>query len=145
MNDMVWIIKPENDSLFKLMQRMEEFGYPVAEAREIRLRFIIDKNMYDVKLDMVRRKNLFLIFKEAFNNAVKYAGQGEIIVRFELKQKKLLTMQIADNGCGFDSGKNKPGNGVGNMKKRAAEIRGKLKIISAPGSGTTIDLACEIT
>ena len=39
MNDMVWIIKPENDSLFKLMQRMEEFGYPMAEAREIRLRF----------------------------------------------------------------------------------------------------------
>ena len=145
MNDMVWIIKPENDSLFKLMQRMEEFGYPVAEAKDIPLKFVMDKGLHDVKLDMLTRKNLFLIFKEAFNNAVKYACAKNISIQFELKQKKMLTIQIVDNGCGFESDGNKRGNGLGNMQKRAAEMRGKLKIITAPGKGTTIQVTCEIT
>jgi signal transduction histidine kinase len=145
MNDMVWIIKPENDSLFKLMQRMEEFGYPVAEAREVPLSFVMDKGLYDVKLDMLTRKNLFLIFKESFNNAMKYACARNITVRFELKQKKMLTMQIVDNGCGFESDGSKRGNGLGNMQKRATEVKGKLKILTAPGNGTTIQIVCEIT
>jgi signal transduction histidine kinase len=145
MNDMVWIIKPENDSLFKLMQRMEEFGYPVAEAREVPLSFVMDKGLYDVKLDMLTRKNLFLIFKESFNNAIKYASAKNITVLFELRQKKMLTIQIADNGCGFEYDSNARGNGLGNMQKRATELRGKLKIIAAPGKGTTIQVMCEIT
>ena len=145
MNDMVWIIKPDNDSLYKLMQRMEEFGYPVAEAKEIPLKFIMEKSLHNVKIDMLRRKNLFLIFKEAFNNAVKYASPAEIIVQFGLKQRKMLTMQIVDNGCGFELANSKKGNGLGNMQKRAAEIKGKLKIVTTPGIGTTIHIECEIT
>lgn len=145
MNDMVWIIKPDNDSLYKLMQRMEEFGYPVAEAKEIPLKFIMDKSLYNVKTDMLHRKNLFLIFKEAFNNAVKYASPAEITVQFELKHRKILMMQIADNGCGFELTGSKKGNGLGNMQKRATEIKGKLKITTLPGSGTTINIECEIT
>jgi len=145
MNDMVWIIKPENDSLFKLMQRMEEFGYPIAEAKEIPLKFVMDKNLHDIKLDMPTRKNLFLIFKESLNNAVKYACAKDIVVQFELKQKKALTLRIADNGCGFEFDNIKKGNGLGNMQKRAAEIKGQLKIVTAPGGGTCINVFCEIT
>jgi len=145
MNDMVWIIKPENDSLFKLMQRMEEFGYPMAEAREIRLRFVMDSGIHDIRVGMLTRKNLFLIFKEAFNNAVKYSGANDIVVQFDLKQKKALTMKITDNGCGFELNNRQKGNGLGNMQKRAAELKGKLKIVTHPGNGTTINVVCEIT
>jgi len=145
MNDMVWIIKPDNDSLYKLMQRMEEFGYPVAEAKEIPLKFVMDKAMYDVKIDMLHRKNLFLIFKEAFNNAVKYASATEIRVEFELKHRKTLMMQIVDNGSGFELAGSKKGNGLGNMQRRATEIKGKLKIETSPGCGTSIRIECEIT
>jgi ligand-binding sensor domain-containing protein/two-component sensor histidine kinase len=143
MNDMVWIIKPENDNLYRLVQRMEEFGYPVAEAREVQLVFNIDKHLYDLKTDMPTRKNLFLIFKEAFNNAMKYSGAEKIEVSFALKQKRLLTMEITDNGCGFNFESRKAGNGLGNMQKRAAEINGKLKISSTPAAGTSINLICR--
>ncbi len=145
MNDMVWTIKPENDNLYRLMQRMEEFSYPIAEAKEIELVFLMDKSIYDIKTDMVKRKNLFLVFKEAFNNAVKYSNAGNIEVAFKLKQKKILMMQITDNGCGFDHEKIKPGNGLKNMEKRAAEIKGKLQVESAVGSGTSVNIVCKIT
>ena len=54
MNDMVWAIKPENDNLYSLMQRMEEFSYPVAEAKEMRLTFTMDQSAYEIKTDMLR-------------------------------------------------------------------------------------------
>jgi signal transduction histidine kinase len=127
------------------MQRMEEFGYPLAEAKEINLLFLMDEAIYDIKTDMPRRKNLFLMFKEAFNNAVKYSNANNIEVSFELKQKNLLTMRISDNGCGFGDNGKKTGNGLGNMQKRAEEINGKLKITSTPGNGTSITVICKIT
>jgi len=144
MNDMVWIIKPENDNLYRLMQRMEEFGYPVAEAREVQLTFAMDEHLYELKTDMLTRKNLFLIFKEAFNNAMKYSGAENIEVKFALKQKRTLTMEISDNGCGFEYENRKTGNGLGNMQKRATEINGKLKVNSVAGTGTSINLICRI-
>jgi two-component sensor histidine kinase len=144
MNDMVWTIKPENDNLFKLMQRMEEFSYPVAEAKEIQLLFLIDQSLYDIKTDMLRRKNLFLIFKEAFNNAIKYSNSDKIEISFKLTHKKILMMQIIDNGCGFDFNTIKAGNGLLNMKKRTAEVKGKIKITTAIGTGTSINVSCKI-
>lgn len=144
MNDMVWTIKPENDNLYKLMQRMEEFGYPVAEAKEIQLVFLMDESLYNIKTDMVRRKNLFLIFKEAFNNAVKYSNAGSIHVRFKLNHTKVLVMQVTDNGYGFKYESRRPGNGLANMHKRTAEIKGKLAVNTAPGKGTNITIICKI-
>jgi ligand-binding sensor domain-containing protein/two-component sensor histidine kinase len=145
MNDMVWAIKPDNDNLYSLMQRMEEFSYPVAEAREMSLAFSMDQGLYDIKTDMLRRKNLFLIFKEAFNNAIKYSGAAKIEVSFFLKHKKTLIMEVVDNGRGFEYSNIKPGDGLNNLQKRAAEINGKLKITSASGCGTTINITCNIT
>ncbi|ASU32554.1 sensor histidine kinase [Mucilaginibacter xinganensis] len=145
MNDMVWTIKPENDNLYKLMQRMEEFSYPVAEAKETQLVFLMDESLYNIKTDMVKRKNLFLIFKEAFNNAVKYSGAGNIHVTFKLNNNKTLLMQVTDNGYGFKYESKRPGNGLANMHKRAAEIKGKLTVITAPGEGTEINIICKIT
>lgn len=144
MNDMVWTIKPENDNLYRLMQRMEEFSYPLAEAKEIELEFLMDPDLYDIRTDMLKRKNLYLIFKEAFNNAVKYSKADNIEVSFKFKQKRQLTMQIMDDGSGFVYETRMAGNGLGNMEKRAAEIKGKLKITTAIGAGTTINLVCKI-
>lgn len=144
MNDMVWTIRPENDNLYKLMQRMEEFSYPVAEAKEIQLSFLMDEGLYNIKTDMVRRKNLFLIFKEAFNNAVKYSNADSIQVRFKLDHNKVLVMRVTDDGCGFKYDSRRPGNGLGNMHKRAAEIKGKLAVNTTPGKGTEINIICKI-
>ena len=64
------------------------------------------------------RKNLYLIFKEATNNMVKYAGANKAI--FTIKNKNdNLSMLIRDNGQGFDINKSTEGNGLKNMRKRA--------------------------
>jgi signal transduction histidine kinase len=45
---------------------------------------------------------------------------------------------------GFSPENKNSGNGMKNMKRRANEIGGQLKVESAPGRGTTITLTAPI-
>ncbi|MCX6318392.1 MAG: triple tyrosine motif-containing protein [Bacteroidetes bacterium] len=146
MNDIVWAINPRNDSMEKIIQRMESFAKPLAAARNIRFVLECGPGIPDVHLNMDKRKNFYLIFKEAVNNAIKYSGASQIQGVMNIDRHQLL-LEVTDDGLGFNpeteiSG-NKPslsGNGLQNMQKRAAELDGKLDILSVPGKGTTIRL-----
>ena len=139
MADIVWTINPENDQFEKIILRMKSFAYELLGAKKIGFEFIADDDVANMKIPMDVRKNLYLIFKEATNNLVKYSAANKAL--FAIKEEKNnLTMTIQDNGKGFDVKKPSGGNGLKNMKKRAIEIGAKLLIESHPGNGTTIQL-----
>jgi signal transduction histidine kinase len=92
---------------------------------------------------MEERKDLFLIFKEAMNNAAKYAECNEIKVGFE-KFNDNFIMTIADNGKGFNTENTRRGNGLDNMKKRSMMHRGNVEIFSSEKEGTTVKLQMHI-
>jgi signal transduction histidine kinase len=143
MADIVWTINPENDNFEKIMDRMRSFAYELLLARKIDFEFDAKESLNDLKLSMEARKNLYLIFKEATNNMVKYSNADK--AHFSLTEaEKMLTMIIHDNGKGFDMQSASSGNGLRNMKKRAEEIGGALRIDSSPGDGTTIQLSVAV-
>jgi len=139
MADIVWTINPENDQFEKIILRMRSFAFELLGAKKIDFEFLAGDDVAKLKLPMDVRKNLYLIFKEATNNMVKYAEADKAM--FTIKgEKNNLTMLIRDNGKGFDTNQSAKGNGLKNMKKRAEEIKGQLTIDSLPGNGTTIQL-----
>lgn len=137
MSDIVWAINPRNDKLESLMSRMNEFASNLCEALEIELDFNLPVDLENISLDLVGRRNLFLIFKEAVNNAVKYSNCDRLKVNFT-KSDHHLKMTIKDNGRGFDSATVKSGNGLRNMQARAMECEGALICNSIPGKGTSV-------
>ena len=144
MNDIVWTINPENDQFEKIIMRMRSFAYELLGAKKIDFEFKVDEHVADFKLPMQTRKNLYLIFKESTNNLAKYADADQAM--FSIKShNNLLTMMIRDNGKGFNPAGEFHGNGLNNIKKRAAEIGALLKIDSAPGNGTTIQLELAVS
>lgn len=88
---------------------------------------------------MEKRKNLFLIFKEAVNNAIKYSGCAALQVSFS-KEENVLSMMVQDDGKGFDTVIKQSGNGLRNMRERALAVHGTIAIDSAPGKGSIIKL-----
>jgi signal transduction histidine kinase len=143
MADIVWTINPENDQFEKIILRMRSFAYELLGAKKIDFEFLADEEVTGMKLTMDVRKNLYLIFKEAINNMVKYSGADKAL--FNIKgEKNNLTMLIHDNGKGFDTGQSTSGNGLKNMKKRADEIGAQFWIDSKPGAGTTIELKLAV-
>jgi ligand-binding sensor domain-containing protein/two-component sensor histidine kinase len=142
MDDIVWSIKPDNDSMQKITARMREIATSVLEAKDIELIFRIEPAVEQIKLDMEARRDFFLIFKEAINNIAKYSKASQAQVHMAIHHKRLMLM-IKDNGIGFDIDK-ADGNGLGNMHKRAMALKGRLQIQSVQGEGTQITLNIPI-
>ena len=146
MNDIVWAINPRNDNMEKIIQRMESFARPLAAARNIRFELTYDKEVLSLQLDMDKRKNFYLLFKEAVTNAFKYSGASLLKVNIGLTGET-LQLDVEDNGVGFNVEKemagNKltlSGNGLINMQKRAGELGGTLRIEAAAGKGSALRL-----
>ena len=69
MDDIVWSIKPSNDSMQKIVARMREFATNVLEPKDIALEFHIDEQVYDIKLNMeARRHTKRLICRQALKS-----------------------------------------------------------------------------
>ncbi|RPD39548.1 histidine kinase [Chitinophaga barathri] len=149
MNDIVWAINPGNDSMSTILQRMESFARPLLAARNIRFHLEAGQDVMQLNLEMTRRKNLYLIFKESVNNALKYADCVNLWVSIRLHQHE-LEMTVRDDGKGFDqaTARTSPslsGNGLRNMEMRAAEMKGTLITRSQPGEGTVIQLKFPVS
>nr|WP_295927746.1 sensor histidine kinase [uncultured Dyadobacter sp.] len=138
-SDIVWSVKAGSDEIQDVFARMFHFGSGLAESKGISFHFETDPRLENRKLDMQTRKNLYLIFKEAINNAAKYAECTTLHVRISYENGH-VNMVIEDNGNGFDRQAAKQGNGLTNMQQRAAQMEGQLMILSEEMSGTTIKL-----
>jgi len=142
MGDIVWMIKPGETEAGSLKQRMERFAYEICSSKNISATLQID-DLEKIKLTMEQRKNIYLIFKEAVNNAVKYSGTEKIEVIASAQNKELL-LQVKDFGKGFDSNIVNKGNGLDNMQHRARELNAMFNVQSTPGAGTLISLSMPV-
>jgi signal transduction histidine kinase len=52
---------------------MEEYAETIASTKNILIRASVSEKIEKVKLTMGNRRNIYLICKEAINNAVKYS------------------------------------------------------------------------
>ncbi len=138
MGDIVWTIKPDESGNGSLKHRMERFAYEIGGSKNIEVSMQMEEPE-NATLTMEQRKNIYLIFKEALNNAVKYSDTKRIIVSVHTQNKELLLI-VKDEGKGFDHSLVKKGNGLDNIKNRANELGGKVEISSASNQGTVVKL-----
>lgn len=152
MQDIIWAMKTKNDHLEDLAARMTEFGLRLLEARNMRFTTHVNEDFSGKQLKPEQRRNVYLIFKEAVNNAAKYAEASEVQLFLSLKNG-LLQMKITDNGKGFEVGDGRStlgtggssgGNGLNNMRQRAADIGGNVEFFSKPGEGTRVELRVRV-
>jgi signal transduction histidine kinase len=92
----------------------------------------------DVILQVMR------VVQEAFSNVIKHARAQCVSVTAHYETAEVIRLQIADDGCGFDDPCQRVGEGLANMRARAARLRGQLDVVSAPGNGTKVCLALPL-
>jgi two-component system sensor histidine kinase UhpB len=148
MSDIVWSINPNNESIEQLQNRMQTFAAMILTPHNIQYHFLADDAIQKVKLTAEERKNIFLIFKEAIHNIVKYAECKNVEISLS-QQSDHLEMIIKDDGKGFDISKlpeadSLGGNGIKNMKARTETMNATININSKINEGTTIELKLNI-
>ena len=143
LNDIVWLIKPQNESLEMLAEKLKIYMIDMCVAKNIQTEINVEKAAAALKPPLDKRKNIYLICKEAINNATKYSGASVVKLAMFLEDKKLKIV-VADNGKGFDFNSIKKGNGLENMEQRAKEMNANLTIETHPGDGCIITLTKKI-
>lgn len=142
-NDIIWNINPQFDSIDALIKRMTRYASETLEAAELNYSISVPETDFNVNINNRIKYHLYLMFKEAINNAAKYSRANRINIIIDYTSKK-FSFSIVDDGVGFETKAFAKGNGLSNMKTRASEINAEITIHSALNKGTTIHLIIKL-
>lgn len=142
-SDTIWALNPEYDTFEKLIEKMKSFAAEFLAARDIALAFDVVPD-YKFELSIDQRRDMFLIFKEAINNAAKHSSASLVSVIVK-EEAGTLEIAVEDDGVGFDTAQTYEGNGLKNYNHRARGGETAVEIRSKPGNGTAIRIRTNVT
>ena len=109
-------------------------------------KFQIETN-WDIKneshLSEKLKLTIFRIIQEQLNNISKHANADKVWISVNEK-KKLLVVDVKDNGEGFDLQQRSGGVGLKNILSRAHLHNGKLTINTEKGKGCTLSVSFKL-
>lgn len=136
LDDLVWSINPRYDSIISIINRLQSYAEPICHAKDIKFKIQNSLTETDLTLMTDVKQNIYLAAKELVNNSIKHSGCRNILVDFS-RQRNILLLAVQDDGKGFDKDSVRMDrNGLTNISKRVAAIKGVVHTETRLGSGT---------
>ncbi|MEX2275537.1 MAG: GAF domain-containing sensor histidine kinase [Actinomycetota bacterium] len=85
-----------------------------------------------------RAADFVQLAREALSNVGRHAEATTCRVSLRRGREGGFTLEIDDDGTGFDTDTDSPGMGIPNLRDRVASLGGALEIESSPTEGTTV-------
>ncbi|MEO7047508.1 MAG: histidine kinase, partial [Ferruginibacter sp.] len=127
MSEIIWALNPHNDTLENLLAYTREQAHQYFEPLKMQFNINFPDIVPDIKLSNVQRRNLYLVTREALNNAMKHSGADTIELKVDIT-KTSVYFYVTDNGKGMNEiNNNHSSNGIRNMKKRIKDIGGTIE------------------
>ncbi len=122
--------------------RMEDYLSDVLDVDDPTLRYDFDKSNSDTGLKIAPdvRQKVYLIFKEAVNNAVKHSNGGHLDVNLKSTSAELF-LNISDDGTVNPDQIKSSGLGLSNMKMSAERIVARFQIDWATGAKVILNVS----
>jgi two-component system, NarL family, sensor histidine kinase LiaS len=134
LTNLVHELRPQAIDGQDFSETLREYAIDWSHRSGIKLNFSINGNDGS---SLIIRSTLFRIAQEALANISRHsnASKAELSLRYETDS---VTMEIEDDGCGFDVNVENHGYGLHSMQERADEMGGRFAVESKPGEGTRI-------
>lgn len=140
LGDIVWAIDPHHDSLMGLTERVRVHCERMLQWSRTDHTIDCAHTGPDRSLDPATKRDIYLIRREALNNAIKYAKARHIVVLF-MTDASSVRMEVRDDGVGMTAtDRMKGGRGLLNMRQRAESVKAVFDIRSVEDEGTTVSL-----
>ncbi len=142
MRELLWSLNTENDTLENLFLYTINYTESFLKNSAVKVGYnkMIDKPETSISAHV--RRNIFLCVKEGINNVYKHSGAKNIELSFVMKEN-LLTIQLTDDGIGFEKEPLTYGNGLRGMAFRMQRINGTCAINRLP-KGLNITLCIPL-
>jgi signal transduction histidine kinase len=100
----------------------------------------LDGPLDDVPHDVA--DHLLGVLREALSNAARHSGATEVQV--QVRADHDLRLLVRDNGVGMPQATSRR-SGLANLQRRAGQLGGSFRIVSASGQGTELDWRVPLT
>jgi signal transduction histidine kinase len=148
LDQIIWFVNPGNNSLDQLLAFTSELAQTLLTTAGIRCRLDLPPNPQSLPVSSRIRHQICMAFKETLHNIIKHSRANEVSVRASIDNAHVLTLEIQDDGIGFDPARDHAADGTHdgllNMHLRMREIGGTCVIDSSPGQGTRVLLQTKI-
>jgi signal transduction histidine kinase len=142
LRDTIWVLNKEYITITGISDRIKNYSNKLQPSYPGVIINLQETIQNDIRMSSKQALNIFRIVQEAIHNALKHSKATNIDIVIESREE--LTVSISDNGTGLGAN-SKAGNGLANMKSRAAESGMNLKINTAEQSGTAVVLNLATT
>ncbi len=106
-------------------------------------RLDLERRLAELPAEM--RIGIYRIVQEGLTNVARHAAASEagVVLRCDAGSGE-LHLSISDNGLGFDPASQPRGLGLTGIGERVQALGGRLRVRTAPGAGTHIDVALPL-
>jgi signal transduction histidine kinase/ligand-binding sensor domain-containing protein len=144
MDATVWAVNPRNDTFNHLANYLVHYAEEFFRHSNVACRLDLPTELPNWPISAEVRHDLFLVVKEALNNAARHAAATEVRLELSLTDST-LRIGVRDNGRGFDPASPRPrGSGLENMAHRLEQLGGRLRVEAAPGAGVRVTLELKL-
>ncbi|MBL7835383.1 MAG: hypothetical protein JNK18_15600 [Cyclobacteriaceae bacterium] len=142
--DFIWSIDFESNNLKEVVSYLRDFGVDYFEKNGIKFHVQneILSEAFNVTLPEGYNRNIILIMKEAMTNTLKHARARNLYFTV-VNRNADYSIELQDDGVGLSE--HAKGNGLRNMKSRAARINGQVVVTSRGVNGTVVVLSFKIS
>jgi ligand-binding sensor domain-containing protein len=127
MDDILWSIDPDNDSMEKTLLRMMEFTDAMKQRHGASIELVVDKKVRSLKLDMKIRHEFFLIFKEGIRMISQFANGKDTLINVDLFRTR-LSLKLQDATARLDSNIEEIESCIKEINDRSSNIRAESDI-----------------
>jgi signal transduction histidine kinase/ligand-binding sensor domain-containing protein len=147
LGEIVWSVNPQQNKSEYLILFIKQYLNEINEDSEINIQFNHTEIGKNITITPKAQRNVFLVIKEAVNNALKYSNATNIQVTLELNtESNHIGINIEDNGQGFNLDELRPySNGITNMKTRCRELNLRFNIKSEINNGTMVTIEGDLS
>ncbi|MBF9223103.1 tetratricopeptide repeat-containing sensor histidine kinase [Hymenobacter ruricola] len=149
LNDVVWNLDAQNDSVPNLLDRLRDYAHEVLVPTGRDVRFVADDAIgASVDLSPLVRRHLYLIFKEALHNVLKYAPANATVTVTLHRAGSLLSLAVENTGAGAPASSPGPGRGSGhglrNIQERTARLGGTAQTEALADGGFAVRVSVPV-
>lgn len=144
LRDAVYGLRQESireQSFLRSVQSLLELNQQMNPDYEVEL--TVGEGFPEILPELVSRE-LLSITQEALTNARRHSEADRVVVSLEATREE-VSIEVSDNGRGFDPDNVESGIGLKSMKERAEILAGELQVESEPGKGTRVRLSTLVS
>ncbi|SNT36618.1 Histidine kinase [Granulicella rosea] len=134
-------LRPQYRDAAGILEALRESAARLSDGGTLRIETVMNGKPAELPLEIT---DVFVrIGQEAISNAIQHSGCGTLTLSLTLARRE-AQLTIEDDGKGFDEPLTPQGLGIAGMRRRAAKVKARLELRTAPGEGTRIAVTAQL-